>query len=355
MKEIEELEGFVVKYLQILWGKRKFILLSSVLGVVVGLVYLVSMPKKYTSSVMLAPESTQSISANVSGMASMLGFGGAQMQDKDALGFSMASSIVASTPFLLELTNEMVTSADGSFSTTLGRYVTAMKHPWWFYAMHPKTIIGLIKNGHKIPEAVIEPIDENRMSPMQEWEVALLQSLIKCAVDPESGTMTEIKVTMQDPLIAATATDLVAEKLKEYIIKYRTSKAQQNYDSLLAMYEKAQQEYYDMQKEFATYSDSNMGLISQRAKIEQQRLQDEVKLKYDLYSQVAAQLQGARIKLQEARPVFVVFEPARVPSRPAGPSTKTVAILFFLLGFIFSSAWALFGDELCYVVKKGTE
>ena len=63
---------------------------------------------------------------------------------------------------------------------------------------------------------------------------------------------------------------------------------------------------------------------------EGERLQNEMSLAYQVYSQVANQLQVARAKVQEAKPVFAVVEPASVPLHPSGTSKKMI-----LIGFVF--------------------
>ena len=56
----------------------------------------------------------------MSGMAAMLGIGNINMGgDANALNFSMASDIVASTPFVLEIINTNVKTIDGKITALL--------------------------------------------------------------------------------------------------------------------------------------------------------------------------------------------------------------------------------------------
>ncbi len=66
-------------------------------------------------------------------------------------------------------------------------------------------------------------------------------------------------------------------------------------------------------KEYAEYVDTHDNLILQSVRAEQERLQNDMSLAYQVYSQVANQLQVARAKVQEEKPVFAVVEPAVVP------------------------------------------
>ena len=55
------------------------------------------------------------------------------------------------------------------------------------------------------------------------------------------------------------------------------------------------------------------------------------------------QLQVLRGKVQEAKPVFAVVEPATVPLAPASPKKMLIIIAFAFLAFVLESAWILFG------------
>lgn len=70
------------------------------------------------------------------------------------------------------------------------------------------------------------------------------------------------------------------------------------------LYKERQQEYYVAQKKYADYVDTHDNLILQSVRAEQERLQNDMNLAYQVYSQVANQLQVARAKVQEEKPVL---------------------------------------------------
>ena len=74
------------------------------------------------------------------------------------------------------------------------------------------------------------------------------------------------------------------------------------------LYKERQQEYYVAQKKYADYVDTHDNLILQSVRAEQERLQNDMNLAYQVYSQVANQLQVARAKVQEEKPVFAVID-----------------------------------------------
>ena len=62
-------------------------------------------------------------------------------------------------------------------------------------------------------------------------------------------------------------------------------------------------------------------------------------LAYQVYSQVANQLQVARAKVQEEKPVFAVVEPAVVPLEPSGTSRKIYVLAFVFLSVGIAIFW----------------
>ena len=78
-------------------------------------------------------------------------------------------------------------------------------------------------------------------------------------------------------------------------------------------------------------------------------------LSYQIYSQVAAQLETARIKEQENKPVFVVLEPVAVPNMKSAPSKAKMLVLFTILAGCCAAAWVIFKDDVIQMIKEITE
>ena len=354
--EEDELEIDLMEYARKLWGARMLLLKVAGIAAVVGIIIAFSIPKKYTAEVLLSPESSKGGGSSMSGMAAMLGLGNISMGgDANALNFSMASDIVASTPFILEIINTQVQTLDGEMDTTLVAYLATQKAPWWSTVMSlPSMAIGGIKSLFTSNDAQVEekPIDPFRLTLQQKGQISAVQSIIQIDADKKSG-MTKLSVTVQDPLVAATMADTVLVKLQDYITKYKTSKAQEDCKYWEQLYEQRKKEYYEAQEKYAQYSDMNQGMIRQSVRIEQERLQNEQSLAFQVFSQVATQLQMARAKLQEEKPAFAVLEPASVPLLPSGTSKKIILVAIVFLALAGASAWVLFGKDLWESLKEG--
>lgn len=355
-QEEEEIEIDLMEYARKLWAARKLLLKIGGIAAVIGLIIAFSIPHKYTAEITFAPESSKGGGNNLSGMAAMLGLGNMNVGggDANALNISMASDIVASTPFVLELFNTQVKTIDGEMDTTLVAYLATQSVPWWKSLMSlPGKAIGGVKSLFSPKgEAKEEMINPFQLTPQQMGQVGSIKKIISAESDKKTG-MTKISVTVQDPMVAAMTVDTVLVKLQKYITKYKTSKAQEDYNDLEKLYQQRKQEYYEAQERYANYADANQNVILQRVKIEQERLQNEQTLAFQVFNQVATQLEIARAKLQEEKPVFAVLEPASVPLYPSGTSRKIIFIGIIFLAVAAASAWILFGEDIWNSLKEG--
>jgi uncharacterized protein involved in exopolysaccharide biosynthesis len=99
--------------------------------------------------------------------------------------------------------------------------------------------------------------------------------------------------------------------------------------------------------------DANKNIILRSVQIEGERLQNEMNLAYNVYNQMAGQLQMGRAKVQEAKPMFAVVEPASVPLNPSGTSRKMILLSIVFLAVAGASAWVLFGQTFWANLKEG--
>ena len=352
--EEDELEIDLMEYARKLWAARKLLLKVAGIAAIVGIIIAFSIPKQYTAEVTLSPESNKGGGSSMSGMAAMLGLGNISMGgDANALNMSMASDIMASTPFILELFNTPVKTLDGEVDTTLVAYLETESKPWWGMILSlPGKVIGGVKSLISSEEKEEKPLNPFQLTLKQKSQVESIKNIVTADMDKKTG-ITKIGVTLQDPLVAATLADTVITKLQKFITTYKTSKAQEDCTYWEQLYEQRKKEYYEAQEKYAQYSDMNQGVIRQSVRIEQERLQNEQSLAFQVFSQVATQLQMARAKLQEEKPAFAVLEPASVPLLPSGTSRKIILIAIVFLAVAGASAWVLFGKDLWVSLKEG--
>ena len=353
----EEIEIDLMDILRRIVGIRKAIYKAAGIGLLIGIVVAISIPKQYTVTVTLSPEMGSAKEGGLSGLAaSFLGNGVTMGDATDALNASLSADIVSSTPFLMEL-SAMKIPVTRNEVMTLDTYLDEESSPWWSYVIGLSSMaIGGVKSLFISEEDEFMSSDKAshgtiELSKKESVKIETLKRKIAASVDKKTA-MTTVAVTFQNPKVAAIVADSVVGKLQEYIINYRTSKAKEDCVYLERLFKERQQEYYVAQKKYADYLDSHDNIILQSARAEQERWQNDMSLAYQVYSQVASQLQVARAKVQEEKPVFAVVEPAVVPLDPSGTSKKIYVLAFIFLSVCIVIFWKLFGENILNKFKE---
>lgn len=356
-QETEEQEIDLMEYARKLWLARKVLFKAAGIAAVLGVIIALTTPRQYTVNVTLAPESGKS-GGSLSSIASMFGVGGMSMgNDADALNVLLYPNILESTPFILDLMDTPVKTINEELpDTTLSVYLTEYTEKSLISNVIslPFRALGSLISLFITEEEVLvsDTINPFQLTKEQADIVKGIKRLVVANVDKKTG-ITTISVTMQDPMVAAIMTDTVVYKLKEHITKYRVSKAEEDYKYWEKLCHQHREEYYEAQKNYAEYTDANKNVILQSVSIEQERLQNEMSLAFQTYSNVANQLQMAKAKVQEAKPVFALVEPATVPLKPSGRGRGMTVILTVFLIVAGTGAWILFGKDFMAQLKQG--
>jgi len=311
--------------------------------------YIFSLPRTYTSEVVMVPELNNNSSiSGLGALASMAGVKFGNGSSEDAIYPEFYPKVMGTPDFVCDLLSKEVTPKGGKHSVTLFDYLTKhQKEPWWSRYFENKDKIS--KEG-----PLTENIVPQRMTLPQERLVKGLMENISTTVDKRTDIVT-IRVTMQDPEVAAQVATLVQEKLQLYIIDYRTSKARNDVEYIEGITEDALADYKEAQRIYAAYADSNQDLVLASAQQEEERLENEMQLAFNAYSQSAQQLQMAKAKVQERTPAFTILQSAGVPVKPSGPKRVVFMALMLVLSFFASFAFLVAGHAYRCAMKAVRE
>lgn len=336
-----------------LWDKRKTILIWAMWGVLSGLIIAFSIPKEYSTSVKLAPESKNDRTAMTGGLgalASMAGISAGGSTSPDAVYPSLYPDIVESVPFATSLFEVPVTDKKGRTFTVREYLKEETRRPWWSAVMGlpGKAIgaaMGLLRGKSPEDADTIHVTDNFNLTPEENGLVGQLRQRISASIDQKTNVIT-IETTMQDPLVSAILVDTVVDRLREYVTDYRTNKARQDLVYAQKLNDEAQQEYYRAQQRLADYIDRNQNLATRSAQVTQERLENESSLAFNLYNETSLQVQNAKSRVQETTPVYTEITPATVPLRPTSPKKGLIIGGCAFLAIVACCAWILFGTPL---------
>lgn len=351
----EEQEIDLIELVLKVWAERKWILKCCSWAALVGLFIAYSIPKEYSTIVTIAPEVPDN--KNGGGLSSLAAMAGINMNTSsgaDAIYPDLYPDIVASTPFITGLFDIPVKDLNGKIDTTLYCYMDEyQRFPWWtLVTSAPFKALGWVVSLFKEKEESNNgKLDSFHLTKDETDIVAALSKRISVVVDKKTG-LTALSVTMQDARISACLTDTVIRRLQNYITEYRTNKARMDFQFQQQLFERKKMEYEKAQEEYANFADANKNIILLSYRVEQERLESEMRLAYQVYTSVANQLQMAEAKVQEITPVYTVVEPATIPIKPSKPSKVMILIMTVLLTASGCIGWILFGRGLINSFKK---
>jgi LPS O-antigen subunit length determinant protein (WzzB/FepE family) len=122
----------------------------------------------------------------------------------------------------------------------------------------------------------------------------------------------------------------------------RTNKARVDVEYYTKLEAEALKSYEEARMKYIRYADSNIDPVLESYRAKRNDLENDMQLKYNKYTTLNTQLDGARAKVQERTPAFTLLKGASVPVKPAGPKR-----MLFVLGMLIM---VTFGG-IVYIIK----
>ena len=320
----------IKEFCYLLRDRKKQIIGLCILTTIFAIIVAFSIPRIYKARVVLAPETSNgNMASSISSLASMIGLYGNNNMTGDAIYPEIYPEIFNSTEFITELYNIKFHTSDSKKQTTLYEYMkTGQKSPWWNYPL--MLIKGLFASKGETQDST--KVDPFHLTREQYNITRSIQGSIFCAVDKKTSLIT-LEVTAQDPLVAAVLTDSVKNHLQDFITQYRTKKACNDLDYMKRLYVEAKNDYTRARQLYASYSDANQDLQLASFRMKATDLENDMQLKYNIYTQVVQQVQLANAKVQENTPAFTVVQNPVVPIKHSNKPKILILAAFLLIAY----------------------
>ncbi|NHE55629.1 Wzz/FepE/Etk N-terminal domain-containing protein [Cyclobacterium plantarum] len=350
---IKELDVFILKSLKqeevnlkalikVVFGFKKWILLITLFVFSLGLLYLITAPTEYSTTSKLLMEQPAGLNNKaLGGLASISGLGnlGLGDQNSEALPAELIPELLMESDFLKNLMYENVYLEEVQDSITLFDFVNEYeKHHFYFYLLRlpslvKSTLFSSEQGPMAIPDKTNIPKERNILS-FEPAERKTISQLKKRIVVEKEERLLVIQTKMHESLASAMLNDILVRHLKEYLTDIILEKELKNFNFIKERTEEAKIRVEKTQNSLAKFRDSNRGINSQLVKTEEDRLQSDFNLEFNVYNSLAQQLEQSRIKVQEARPLLTIFQKPQVPIIPSEPKYLLLGIAFLFLGGI---------------------
>ncbi|HSO89437.1 MAG TPA: Wzz/FepE/Etk N-terminal domain-containing protein [Draconibacterium sp.] len=359
---VEDDEIDLIALAKTIWDGRRIIIRTVLIFMIIGLLIALFSPKEYTASSTMVPQlsSSKSKLGGLSSLAAMAGFNLDMNMETSELSPYIYPQIVQSVPFQLELmeTPFKVKGIDKPIS--IYEYYTENYAGINIISAAKKYTIGLpgvILRALKSKQPEEEPAvsgDSIFASPIslttdQESIRKMLSERVTLETNDKEGYVV-LNAIAHDPKLAAQVAHKAQSLLQKYITEFKIKKANAQLAFIEERYAEKRKDFEKAQANLAAFRDRNKNVTSAVARTEEERLQSDYQLAFEVYSQLAQQLEQAQIKVKEDTPVFSIVKPVTVPVEKSKPNRPLILIIWTFLGGIIGVGW-IFGKQFIQTIK----
>lgn len=341
---VEEQEIDLVELIAKLWHNRGLIIKVTALFMVVGLAVALLSPKSFSAGCEIVPQTgNTSTSGSLSSLAALAGIRVNNTGNTSTLSPYVYENIVSSVPFRKDLMytkihfaefEEPITLFDYYFNPeynkpSVGDYIKR------YTIGLPGVILGAIRGEQPEPDHSsldLHP-EITTMTSDEEKCYKLLGNITSFSLDDENGYL-GLSASMPEPLAAAELAQAMLDNLESYVTRYKIEKVQEDLNFIEERYNEVKAEMEDIQSRRAAFMDANYTITTAAARVQQERLNTEYTITSTVYTDLAAQLEQARINVKETTPVLTVIKPVTVPVKKSKPARAKILVIFTFLGAV---------------------
>ena len=351
---VEEQEIDLVELIQRMWLNRGIILKLTALFAVVGVFVAIFSPKVYIASCDVVPQTSDgSSSSRMSSLAALAGINLNQSMDVKALSPLVYENILNSTTFRKELMQTPIEFEKAGKAVSFYEYYTSKEYnkPSVFSYIKkytiglPFVILNAIRGEQELPQMKSAAEGDAQLietMSKEEYNVSQILSQSVSIVLTEKKGFVTITANMPEAVAAAQLAQATVTLLQKYITEFKIDKVQSNLDFVQSRYDEAKQNFEEIQYRRAKHRDSNQNVIKHSARVEQEKLDAEYTLAMTLYTELAKQLEQAKINVKETTPILTIINPVTIPYKRSKPQRATILMAFVFLGFA-AGAGVVFG------------
>ena len=361
-EEVSDDEIDLIALAKTLWDGRKRIIYTVIVFAFIGLIIALFSPKQYTASSTMVPQISNQNSrlGGLSSLAAMAGFSLDMNMQTTELSPYVYPQIVQSVPFQLEIMNTPFTFSDVDHPVSIYKYYTEIYKPG-FLSLALKYTIGLpgvilkaLKGNAQDSTLAIAEKHTIHLTQEQDDIRKIISDNLTLVTNDKEGYVV-LNSSFQEPLLAAQVAQKGQDLLQQYITEFKIKKASAQLEFIEDRLAEKKKEFLKAQANLADFRDRNKNVTSAMARTEEERLQNEYQLAFNVYSELAQQMEQAQIKVKEDTPVFSVIKPVVVPIEKSKPNRPLILIIWTFLGGIVAIGW-IFGKQfIAHVREKWNE
>jgi uncharacterized protein involved in exopolysaccharide biosynthesis len=341
----------LIALLKTVFVARRFVIKTTILFAVLGIILAVVSPTKYTASSTFVPQLSEGqTNSPIGGLASLAGINlsaimGGQPQE---ISPSLYPQIAESVPYRLALLDATVKS-----NTSFRDYILSQSGGVAILPLLKKYTIGLpglllnkqTDNNENLDTSLFQITEQDKDF------FELLAQVVSIEVDDQEG-LVSISVELADRMVAAQLAQAATDLLQSNIIAFKSQSARNNLDFIESQFESKRKEFEEIQDSIAIFKDQNLNITSALYQNQLTRLESQFTVISSVFQELAGQVEQAKIQVNRDTPIFTIIEPVSVPLERSKPKRTMMVVIWTFIGGVFSVVWVLVKSPALQIVKE---
>ena len=345
----------LIELLKKVYLEKKFILKTSILAALFGIVYALFQPNEFTSSTTFIPQLSSGVKtggSSLGGLASLAGINLGGIESSSEFPPTLYPQVVESVGFKLDLLASTIKLNDEEIFVK--DYFSNQGSSLNFLGTIKKYTIGLpslLLGSFNSQDFALSKSEIYSVSQEDKELFDIISDALSLSINDKEGFIT-ISFTENNKNVAAQLTQISQNLLQEKIIEFKNKSSKEMLDFALKQYSEKKESYETLQDERAIFVDKNINISSSLFQNKLSRLESEVNISESIVQQLASQVEQAKLQVNKDTPVFTTIKPVTISFEKSAPKRSLIVIAFLFLGFVLSFGYVLVKEPASAILKS---
>lgn len=341
-----------------LWLNKKVITLTTSFFVVLGVLVAVLLKNEYTAGSTFVPQTSEQlkVGGSLGGLASLAGINlGPMGGGGSEIPPTLYPKIVSSVPFRKSLLKAEI-QVEGMEKPVSYQYYFDSIYTSGILNLIGKYSIGLpsllIKaiKGTDIEKAISNESDLIKITESEFEHFKRLEKQIEIQFNDKEGFVS-LNFSMPEPFMAAQMAKYAEELLQREVIEFKIQNAREQLKFTEERFEEKKIEFELIENRLAIFRDRNQNLSSAMVLNQLEKLEAEYNFAFNIYTELAKQLEQAKLQVSKDTPIFSIIQPVTIPFEKSAPIRPLIVVVFLIIGLLLSLGY-VFGKEFFLTIKE---
>ena len=354
-QHISEDEIDLIELLKKVYLEKKFILKTSILAALFGIVYALFQPNEFTSTTTFIPQLSSGVKtggSSLGGLASLAGINLGGMESSSEFPPSLYPQVVNGISFKIDLLSSTINLNGGEilvedYFSNQGSSLNILETIKKYTIGLPSLLLGSFKS----QDVVLSKSEIYSVTKEDQELFNAISNALSLSINDKEGFIT-ISFTDNDKNIAAQITQIAQTLLQKKIIEFKNQSSSEMLDFAMEQYAEKKNSYEKLQDERAVFVDKNINISSSLFQNKLSRIESEVNISASIVQQLASQVEQAKLQVNKDTPVFTTIKPVTIPFERSAPKRSLIVIVFGFLGIVISVGYVLVKEPLNEILKS---